>query len=81
MKYYLALITSRNVYFHLSSVNFVSSGNPFFNCLGFKPKAIEKRLQRKAGKWIAKMPKPFASNKKAKLHYFQSIFDGLIDFL
>jgi hypothetical protein len=46
------------------------SGNPFFNCLGFKPKAIEKRLQRKAGKWIAKMPKRFASNKKAKLHYF-----------
>ena len=24
------------------------SGNPFFNCLGFKPKAIEKRLERKA---------------------------------
>jgi len=25
------------------------SGNPFFNCLGLKPEAIEKRLQRKAG--------------------------------
>ena len=25
------------------------SGNPFFNCLGFKPMAIEKRLERTAG--------------------------------
>ena len=28
------------------------SGNPFFNCFGFKPKAIKKRLQRTAGKWL-----------------------------
>ena len=36
--------------------------NPFFNCFGLKPKAIEKRLECKAGISIVKMPKPFASN-------------------
>jgi hypothetical protein len=25
------------------------SGNPFLHCLGLKPEAMEKRLQRKAG--------------------------------
>jgi hypothetical protein len=41
------------IYFIFYSIHLLFSpdwrGNPFFNCFGLKPKAIEKRLERKAG--------------------------------
>ena len=48
------------------SFNPDGNGNPFFNCLGFKPKAIKKRLEWTAGIWIVVMRKPFVTEKKSK---------------